>query len=297
MAEGFIKFELNWIKAAPPRTEEIAPLETWRRTLFNLGLVGASPDGLGFGNLSVRLPKGSEFLITGTQTGTLKELSPTDYCRVTAFDLPTGRIEASGTAKPSSESLTHAACYLADSSIHAVIHVHHEWLWDHLLQKGVHTSALATCGTPELAAELEKLVRLSPAEEGRIIALGGHYAGVMAAGESLDQAGELILKTINSLPPFSVKDETLARLEGYFNSGRTHISFGPRGRAVVSYNPLCFSKEEQILISSALLKAALPLIGAAAGVELSDLAERAGNLSSASPYDCLLYTSPSPRDS
>jgi len=50
-------------------------LEALRVRLFALGLIGETPDGIGFGNLSLRAGKGS-FFITATQTGKRSKLLP-----------------------------------------------------------------------------------------------------------------------------------------------------------------------------------------------------------------------------
>lgn len=86
-------------------------------------------NGVGFGNLSVRDGVSRTFYITGSATGSLPELTPTDCVRIVAYDFAKNSLRYEGIAVPSSESLTHAAIYESDSSISAVIHCHDSDLW------------------------------------------------------------------------------------------------------------------------------------------------------------------------
>jgi hypothetical protein len=52
--KGYIQFECDWEPAAAPVVPE--PLLEWRDKLHRLGLIGVYPDGIGFGNVSVRTP-------------------------------------------------------------------------------------------------------------------------------------------------------------------------------------------------------------------------------------------------
>jgi len=65
-----------------------------------------------------------ELYITGSATGGLPELTPTDCVRVVAYDFARNWLRYEGAAIPSSESLTHAAVYESDPSTSAVIHCH-----------------------------------------------------------------------------------------------------------------------------------------------------------------------------
>ena len=68
------------------------------------------------------------FLITGTQTGEIKNLNREHYTCVTDYNIEKNFIRSEGPIKASSESLTHAMIYELDPAIKVVIHVHHEFL-------------------------------------------------------------------------------------------------------------------------------------------------------------------------
>ena len=269
--DGYIKFDLKRHPAPPPAEHELSELQKWRTRLWKHGLIGVSPEGVGYGNLSLRTPEPEGFIISGTQTGALPELEAKHYCRVTGFDLEAGRVAACGPIDPSSEALTHAACYAADAMIGAVIHIHHENLWNHLLKSGPHTGPRAAYGSPELARELNDLLQSLPSGRPHIIALEGHHAGIFAAAQSLDEAGEGLMKLLE-------KDSPAARIEAFFNSGQIHLTFGPDGKARIATDPLCFLEEEQRIIASILLSIGLEMAGKAASVDLNDLAARSGEL-------------------
>src|SRR5262249_18474482 len=69
------------------------------------------------------------FYISGSATGGLPMLTPTDCVRIVAYDFANNCLRYKGAAIPSSESLTHAAIYESDSSVCAVIHCHDLALW------------------------------------------------------------------------------------------------------------------------------------------------------------------------
>ena len=53
--EGYIKFQPSWQKTKPFLSKEINALNRWRQKLYEVKLVGAYPDGIGFGNVSQRV--------------------------------------------------------------------------------------------------------------------------------------------------------------------------------------------------------------------------------------------------
>ena len=160
--EGAIKFDLQYTESEPVAGATIAELNTWRRILWQLELIGQHPDrydGYGYGNLSQRIgrpdaPAGKRsFAISGTQTGSLQELDASHYSIVTAYDPAGNRVVAEGPLKPSSESLTHGVIYDLDTSIQTVLHVHSAVIWQHAaaLQLAM-TDADAAYGTPAMTA-------------------------------------------------------------------------------------------------------------------------------------------------
>ncbi|MGF1494827.1 MAG: class II aldolase/adducin family protein [Microcoleaceae cyanobacterium] len=109
--EGVIKYDCDWELTSPLAEAAIQQLITWRDALYRLGLIGVTPDGIGFGNISQRIGQSEQFVITGTQTGHLPQLQPQHYTVVTQFDLEQNTLICRGPIKASSESLTHAAIY------------------------------------------------------------------------------------------------------------------------------------------------------------------------------------------
>jgi L-ribulose-5-phosphate 4-epimerase len=123
---------------------------------------GAASDWRGLkwrrvGNLSVRDGVSGNFYITGSATGGLPELTPTDCVRVVAYDFARNWLRYEGAAIPSSESLTHAAIYESDPTISAVVHCHDSVLWRACLDRIPTTSKAIAYGTPEMAYEIMRL--------------------------------------------------------------------------------------------------------------------------------------------
>ena len=183
-----------WTEASAPPWHKLQALCEWRQLLHEAGLIGMYEDGIGFGNISVRDTPADEFIITGTATGGVPQLSPQHFTRVVDYDLEGNSITCRGPVKASSESLTHAAFYEASRSIQAVIHIHHRYLWDTYLNVLPTTSKEVTYGTPEMAAEVGRLLSLNAGQSGKqLVVMGGHDEGVMVYGSSLSQAASILL--------------------------------------------------------------------------------------------------------
>lgn len=195
MTEGYIKFNCNWMQKEFPFQEEIyEELESARTKLRTLGLIGMYPDGIGFGNISVKTDDSKSFIITGSATGQFEKLDQSHYALVTGYDFEKNSISCSGLTKASAESLTHAAVYESLSEIGSVVHVHCLWLWEKLLNNYPTTSAEIEYGTPEMAYAVGKLA--SEINE-KIIVMGGHREGILAFGSNLIEATTEIIKIYN----------------------------------------------------------------------------------------------------
>ena len=120
MNEGVVKYRCNWTYTEPVAVENIVDLMEWRDRLHAWGLIGVYENGIGFGNVSIKLGNDGEFMISGTQTAHLPSLGPEFCCNVTEFNLEENSIACSGPVQPSSESLTHAALYLHSGNINAI---------------------------------------------------------------------------------------------------------------------------------------------------------------------------------
>ncbi len=200
MDEGYIKFNCNWVKQKPDPTfkEAISEINIWRDKLYKLGLIGVNPDGIGYGNISVRI-KGQTFLITGSATGGLKQLNDNHYSLVEDYYIDKNELTCTGPIKASSESLSHAIIYESSPETNAVIHVHHAALWKKLLDKVPTTNPNASFGTPEIANEIARLFKETNVEKERFLIMGGHPEGIIAFGNSLEEAGEILLEKFNTI--------------------------------------------------------------------------------------------------
>jgi L-ribulose-5-phosphate 4-epimerase len=150
----YVKFPYQRACADIAPFDALAELNACRRKLLEQHLIGVDSTGIGFGNLSVREGVSRNFYITGSATGGLPELTPTDCVRVVAYDFARNCLCYEGTAIPSSESLTHAAIYECDPTISAVIHCHDSVLWRTLLERAPTSSKAVAYGTPEMAYEI-----------------------------------------------------------------------------------------------------------------------------------------------
>lgn len=204
--EGVIKFQLDFTPAPPLPAPDLALINHWRAILYQHQLIGQDParyGGYGYGNLSVRLapydapPTRRGFIISGSQTGDLAELGPEHYARVTACYPAENRIVASGPIRPSSESLTHGATYALDPAIRVVLHAHSPEIWLNAAALAIPvTDALVPYGTPAMAAEVARLYTETNLAQQRIFSMGGHEDGIVAFGESAEEAGQSLLAAL-----------------------------------------------------------------------------------------------------
>jgi ribulose-5-phosphate 4-epimerase/fuculose-1-phosphate aldolase len=198
--EGVIKFNCNWNNFRLPEFD-FSELLNVRNRLFQLKLIGYDEtEKVGYGNISVRLESGNEFVISGTQTGHIAVLSETGLSHVYKADIQQNSVECSGPAKASSESLTHYSIYLHVTYANAVIHVHHEALWNSLLQKAPTTRKEIPYGTIEMANEIKRLITEEQLLDQKILAMAGHKDGVITFGKDLDEAMSVLLNYFQRLP-------------------------------------------------------------------------------------------------
>jgi L-ribulose-5-phosphate 4-epimerase len=171
---------------------KLADLNAYRRKLLDLHLIGVDPDGIGFGNLSVRDGATGNFYITGSATGGIPELTRADCAKVVAYDFERNRVRYEGSALPSSESLTHAAIYESDATAGAVIHCHDSKLWTAALNHAPTTSKDAEYGTPEMAIEIMQL--LTRTDVPKIVVMAGHEGGILTFGKDLEEAFAVLMR-------------------------------------------------------------------------------------------------------
>jgi hypothetical protein len=195
-AEGYVKYTADHKTAPavePPRWKE---LNEARTGLYDLGLIGALPNGVGFGNVSIRV-RGDEFLISGTATGGSRVLTPREYCMVNSFSIEENRVTTSGPIRASAESMSHGAVYRSCPSVMCVIHIHSRKIFDAMLGDGsIATPPEAAYGTPEMALAIASLVKEAGARCG-VMVLAGHDEGALAYGESVEEALDLTRELYN----------------------------------------------------------------------------------------------------
>jgi ribulose-5-phosphate 4-epimerase/fuculose-1-phosphate aldolase len=191
---GSIKFSCEQLPAKISRFHRFDELNSCRRELLQLGMIGVDARGIGFGNLSVRDGNSSRFYITGSATGKIRELTPADYARVLAYDFAGNWLRCEGARVASSESLTHAAVYESDPTARAVIHCHDMKRWAALLNKVPTTARTAQYGTPEMAYAVRRLFDVTDEVKTRkIFVMAGHDGGLVTFGTDPGEALAVLL--------------------------------------------------------------------------------------------------------
>jgi len=191
--EGVVKYTIKHESARITLPADMPELLTWRRRLHERRLIGADAQGIGYGNLSVRLYTTPTFLITGTQSSGSAEVDQRDFARVTVVDLDRNFLRSIGERAPSSEALTHAALYQVNGAIRAVVHVHSAPIWNSCRNRLPTSREDVQYGTPEMAYEVIRLHKRKALGRQGVIVMGGHQDGVIAFGPSLaEAAGEIL---------------------------------------------------------------------------------------------------------
>ncbi len=204
-AEGIIRYDQSGFRFTGPLPKhEYAVVEKYRRILNHRNLIGVYDDGLGFGNISrrkdylhLKRTKRPQFIITGTQTGHLKNLDGEHYTRVIDFDIQAFSVTAQGSVRASSETVTHASIYEMNPFIGAVIHIHSKTIWKYMIAEGYpSTGKWIPYGTLEMAVSVKECI--GDTTQGLIV-MKGHDEGVIAYGPNLSSTMHLIEKVFNKI--------------------------------------------------------------------------------------------------
>lgn len=201
--EDVIQFQMQFTQAPPLPYERLREINAWRKILYLTRLIGQDPnryDGFGYGNISQWLgPRDASgqrgwFVISGTQTGYLADLTERHYATVLSCHPERNLVVARGPAWPSSESMTHGAVYAADEDVRSVIHVHSPYIWGsaRALDMLVTDESVAQ-GTPEMAEEVRRLFRETRVKERNVFVMGGYGDGVVSFGRSVAEAGMVLI--------------------------------------------------------------------------------------------------------
>jgi L-ribulose-5-phosphate 4-epimerase len=194
----YVKFSCERAAAEITSFSGLAELNVYRRKLLDLRLIGVDPNGIGFGNLSVRDGATGNFYITGSATGGIHELTLTDCAKVVAYDFERNWVRYEGSVTPSSESLTHAAIYKSDARAGAIIHCHDSELWAALLNQAPTSPKGADYGTPELAREIMQLFTRTDVQSRKIVVMAGHQRGIVTFGTDLEEAFAVLMREHNT---------------------------------------------------------------------------------------------------
>lgn len=194
--EGVIKYQLVFQPGPRLPSHGVQDLCRWQKQLQQHGLLGRDPTrygGLAFGNLSRRLAAGG-FIITASQQADCANPGPDHYAHVTNWHCAENRLVATGPAKPSSESLTHAALYDVDPRIGVIFHAHSPLLWQRRDQLGLASTANNIAyGTPAMATEVARLYQAHAFDGHGALTMGGHEDGILSFGRTVDEAGQMLL--------------------------------------------------------------------------------------------------------
>jgi len=195
MDEGYIKFNCKRIPSDEIPLDKVADLNVWRKIMHDKGLIGMYPNGIGFGNISIRCD-GDSFLISGSATGGIPDLDTSHYALVTDYNLTSNSLICKGLINASSESLTHALIYECSPSANAVIHVHNLTLWKELMHKVPTSNEHVSYGTSEMANEIKRLFEETNLCNEKIIVMAGHEEGIISFGKDLEEAANVLLDNL-----------------------------------------------------------------------------------------------------
>ena len=188
--EGYTKYECAWIREPLLTGSVSADLNRLRCQMREYGYIGMIlGTDIGFGNVSERSTDGG-FIVSGTQTGHIENLTDDDYSWVQSWDYETNSLVCIGCRQASSESLSHAAIYDTLPVVKFVAHIHSKTLWTKSLGTMPTTPEYAEFGTVALAKEIGKLC-IAEGFAGAI-ALGGHEDGLIFCGQTVDDIIKMV---------------------------------------------------------------------------------------------------------
>jgi L-ribulose-5-phosphate 4-epimerase len=218
--EGTIQFAYEL--AEPSSTDLLAPslvasLSAWRTMLKRLQLLGQVPgryDGFGYGNLSGRTsiqntakdtaPESIQesiqetiqqegFVITASQTSGVNTFREEHLVTISGYNLSRFWVDAIGQQPPSSETLTHAMIYAADSRINWVFHVHCPEIWENSEALGIpSTGADVGYGSLDMVRAVADLLSNTQSRP-LVFTTQGHHDGVFALGANARDTGGLLM--------------------------------------------------------------------------------------------------------
>ena len=195
MEDGVIKYKCNWNKSEGLKDHDYKEIEIARAAMIERKWIGHDLNfNVGYGNISQRINQ-KKFIISGTQTGHLKNLSFNEYSLVTDYNIDQNSLEFTGSIKASSESLTHAAIYHKSPQTNCIIHIHDNDFWQKLIHQNIGvTKKSIDYGTPEMAYDIFRLFDDNAFIKHPIITMQGHQGGIISFGKKFQETIQALIK-------------------------------------------------------------------------------------------------------
>lgn len=192
--EGVIKFKFKCqdINFLIPENDFniINPI---RQLLKEKNYLGQYPDGISYGNVSMRNNNTDEFYITASDTGKLVNTQQSQYVKITSCDLKNNLCYYMGSALPSSETLSHFIIYTYCPEAKAVIHIHDKKLWEKLKNKVPTSHPDVEYGTIKMVNEIIYLLQNTSLKHEKVLVMGGHEDGLISFGATIEEAFNLLI--------------------------------------------------------------------------------------------------------
>ena len=201
MIDGVIKYNFDFQPSESLSELLFVDIESVRKRLFTLNLIGVTDEGIGLGNISQRLKEGA-FVITGTQTGHLENLDASHYALIEAYNDKAFYLKSSGAIKPSSEALTHGTIYNLSTEIGAVIHIHSKAIWKFMLNGGYLRTKDVAYGSTEMIDEVNRLFSKIKPLSNPEFAMAGHEDGVIVFDKTLVEAELTLYRILREMCSF-----------------------------------------------------------------------------------------------
>ena len=183
--EGIIKYQCHWEESILNQGPKLSSLISWRDKAYKHGFIGVYPNGIGYGNISIRVKNG--FLISGSGTGHFEKTSPENYSLVEKWDIEQNQLWCAGPVQASSEALTHAVIYELLPQISTILHIHQKDLWEKYYSRIPATAKNIEYGTPQMAWAVRKLIKEIMSSVSGVFLLTGHQDRLVSYAQSFEQ--------------------------------------------------------------------------------------------------------------
>lgn len=187
--EGVVKYRCSHsLQSLNILPKELGDFFEVRSQLFDQHWIGETQEGIGFGNLSIRLSP-HKFLITGTQTSQLPAITSEHLSIVSSWSIEDNSVSSYGQTEPSSEAITHGTLYDCYPDYSAIVHIHHNAFWSYVLDH--YPRVISPYGTALLAQEI--LNKRQSLAKSQVFAMESHQDGVFVFSNSLYDCLNILL--------------------------------------------------------------------------------------------------------